>query len=148
MGYGEDDCLELALCALLHDASMAWVREDVLTNPEPLTRTGLRAVRRHPLRALATLSDADGLAPAVAIASACVHERLDGSGYPMGLAGEEIAPAARLLAAVDVTVALMAPRPHRREMSAPGAMDLVAAMAADDLLDAAAARAVRRACGL
>ena len=45
------------------------------------------------------------------------HERLDGSGYPQGLAGEEILPGARIIAVADVVAAMTTDRPHR---SAPG----------------------------
>jgi len=122
-GLAEDECLEVALCALLHDAA-------------------------NPLRAMRALADADGLAPPVALWALQVHERLDGSGYPLRLRGDEILPPARLLAVVDVLCALLAPRPHRSELSGREAVDLCVRLAGDGQLDGDAVRALISAVGL
>ncbi len=147
-GRREDDCLEPAACALLHDAAMSWVREDLLAEKGPLSEAGRRAVRRHPLRALKTLADADGLAPSTSLAALQIHERLDGGGYPLGLRGDELLPGPRLVAAVDVLCALLAPRPHRRELAPRESMDICVRLAGEGKLDGEAVRALLRAVGL
>jgi HD-GYP domain-containing protein (c-di-GMP phosphodiesterase class II) len=147
-GWRRDECQELAACALLHDTAMAWVRETLLREEGPLREEGRLAVRRHPLRALKALSDADGLAPSVALAAMQVHERCDGSGYPLGLDQERIGPRAHLLAAADVLCAVLAPRPHRRELSGRGAMELCVRLAGEGQLHGEAVRALLLAVGL
>ena len=147
-GGTEDECLEIAACALLHDAAMAWVRAEYLSKRGPLPEAGRAAVRRHPLWALRALSDADGLSPSVALWALQVHERPDGSGYPLGLRGGEIARPAALLAVVDVFCALLAPRPHRRELCGREAMDLCVRLAGEGQLSGDAVKALLRAVGL
>lgn len=94
------------------------------------------------------LADADGLAPTTALTSLAVHERSDGSGYPMGLRSAEILVPARLLAAVDVLCAVLAPRPHRGNLGGSAAMELCVRMAGEGALDGDAVRALLRAVGL
>ncbi|MHC5058984.1 MAG: HD-GYP domain-containing protein [Planctomycetota bacterium] len=147
-GATEDECLEIAACALLHDAAMVWVREEYLAEKGPLPKAGRAAVRRHPLWALRALSDADGLSPAVALWALQVHERPDGSGYPLALRAGEIARPAALLGIVDVFCALLAPRPHRREFGGREAMDLCVRLAGEGQLSGDAVKALLRAVGL
>ena len=147
-GATEDECIEIAACALLHDAAMAWVRDEYLAEKGPMPKAGRAAVKRHPLWAFRALSDADGLSASVALWALQVHERPDGSGYPLGLREREIAPVAALLAAVDVFCALLAPRPHRDELRGREAMDLCVRLAGEGQLSGGAVKALLRAVGL
>jgi HD-GYP domain-containing protein (c-di-GMP phosphodiesterase class II) len=148
IGLTQDDCLDVTVAALLHDMAMLWIREDLIAEQGPLGKAGRRAVRRHPARAFHMLADADGLAPTTALTSLAVHERSDGSGYPMGLRSAEILVPARLLAAVDVLCAVLAPRPHRGNLGGSAAMELCVRMAGEGALDGDAVRALLRAVGL
>jgi len=53
------------------------------------------------------------------------HERMDGSGYPLGLKGDEILPEARVLAVADMLEALSTHRPYRAALGLPFAVDLI-----------------------
>ena len=75
------------------------------------------------------------------------HERLDGSGYPRGLSGEQIGPAARLLAAADVYQALCEPRPHRPARAAQDAAGELRREVTAGRLDGEAVDSVLRAAG-
>ena len=76
-----------------------------------------------------------------------VHERLDGSGYPRGLSGSAIPPAARVLAAAEVYQALREDRPHRRAMPRAEAAAVLTGEARAGRLDGAAVQAVSAAAG-
>jgi HD-GYP domain-containing protein (c-di-GMP phosphodiesterase class II) len=147
-GATEDECLEIVACALLHDAAMVWVREEYLAEKGPLPKAGRAAVRRHPLWALRALSDADGLSPSVALWAIQLHERADGSGYPLGLREGEIARPAALLAVVDVFCALLAPRPHRGELGGRETMDLCLRLAGEGQISGDAVKTLLHAMGL
>ena len=69
-------------------------------------------MRRHPMLAYEMLAPITYLRPALDIPY-CHHEKWDGSGYPRGLAGEQIPLAARIFAVVDVYDALTSDRPYR-----------------------------------
>jgi HD-GYP domain-containing protein (c-di-GMP phosphodiesterase class II) len=147
-GCVQDECIEPAAAALVHDLAMVWVKEELIETAGPLSDAGMRAVRRHPVRAFHTLVDADGLSPTTAILAMQTHERSNGSGYPMGLLQDETPAAARLLAAVDVLCAVLAPRPHRGRLLGREAMELCVKLAGEGALDGAAARALLRSIGL
>jgi HD-GYP domain-containing protein (c-di-GMP phosphodiesterase class II) len=148
MGCVCDECVEPASAALLHDLAMVWIKEELVDTEGPLSDAGRRAVRRHPVRAFHTLVDADGLSPTTAILAMQTHERSNGSGYPMGLRQDETPAAARLLAAVDVLCAVLAPRSHRGRLAGREAMELCVKLAGEGALDGAAARALLRSIGL
>lgn len=98
--------------ALLHDIGKMGVPDRILLKPGPLTEEEWEVMKRHPVHAYELLSPIGFLRPALDIPYAH-HERWDGTGYPRGLAGEEIPLAARIFAVVDVWDALRSDRPYR-----------------------------------
>jgi PAS domain S-box-containing protein len=98
--------------ALLHDIGTLAVPETVLLKSGPLSADEWALMQKHPVYAHEWLSSAPFLR-LVADIPYCHHERWDGSGYPRGLRGEQIPPAARIFAVADVWRALTGPRLHR-----------------------------------
>ncbi len=111
----------LGTAALLCDLGMAGVPESILLKPEALTPAELTLVRTHPQLG-ADLAQPLALPWPVDQFILQHHERLDGSGYPEGLKGEEITLEARILAVADVVTALCAARMHRPAMSTDQAL--------------------------
>jgi len=120
MGWSPDECARLALAGELHDIGLLAVPEHVLEH----VRFGvedLDTVRKHSeascelLKPLVMLAD---VLPAIRHH----HERLNGTGYPAGLAGEAIPLGARILAAADAYDAITHDRPHRPALSPLAAM--------------------------
>jgi putative nucleotidyltransferase with HDIG domain len=99
--------------ALLHDIGKMGIPDDILRKPGPLTEQEWVVMRRHPSYAYELLSPIRFLRPALEIPY-CHHEKWDGTGYPRGLAGEQIPLAARIFAAVDIWDALCSDRPYRK----------------------------------
>jgi putative nucleotidyltransferase with HDIG domain len=99
--------------ALLHDIGKLWVPERLLLKPGPLTPAEREIIERHPTIARDMLRDIPLLESALDIPYSH-HERWDGQGYPLGLAGEDIPLAARLFAVVDHWQALTTDRSYRR----------------------------------
>jgi response regulator RpfG family c-di-GMP phosphodiesterase len=108
----ELDLLELA--APLHDVGKIAVPDSVLLKPGRLTASELSVVRSHVTVGARILGGSDSpllrLAERIALRH---HERWDGGGYPDGVAGEEIPPAARIVAVADVFDALLCARPYK-----------------------------------
>jgi HD-GYP domain-containing protein (c-di-GMP phosphodiesterase class II) len=103
---------DLVRAALLKDIGTVGISSRILDKPGALTPREWEEVRRH------TTAGGELLARvvpyrAIAAAAADHHERLDGSGYPRGLRGDEVAPTARLLAVADAFESLTAGRPYR-----------------------------------
>jgi PAS domain S-box-containing protein len=98
--------------ALLHDIGKMGIPDNILLKPGKLTDEEWVVMRMHPVFAFELLSDIPYLQPALDIPYAH-HERWDGSGYPLGLKGENIPLIARIFAVVDVWDALLSDRPYR-----------------------------------
>jgi HD-GYP domain-containing protein (c-di-GMP phosphodiesterase class II) len=113
---------DVTLAALVYDAGMAAMPPDILTLTGPPSEEQRRQIEAHAgLGAEALHRLAPGEAWLVDAARAH-HERLDGTGYPVGLQGQQIPRLARLLAVGDVYVALASPRPHRAALSPRAAL--------------------------
>ncbi len=98
--------------AFLHDIGKMGVPDAILHKPGPLNDEEWSVMRRHPVYAWEMLHPITYLRPALDIPWAH-HERWDGTGYPRGLAGDDIPLAARLFSVVDVWDALRSDRPYR-----------------------------------
>jgi HD-GYP domain-containing protein (c-di-GMP phosphodiesterase class II) len=111
-GLPEADVMALRRAACVHDLGRLGVPNTIWDKPGPLSRSELERVRIHPYLTERMLAFSPALAGLGQLAVQH-HERLDGSGYPRGLSGDAISPAARLLAAADVYQATSEMRPHR-----------------------------------
>lgn len=112
MGLPPEEIEGIKVAARLHDIGKIGVGDRVLLKPENLTEPERETVRTHVLvstQILEALHFPWEVKPAVRYH----HERLDGSGYPDGLMGDEIPLAARVLAVADVFTAMTAARSHR-----------------------------------
>ena len=106
---------QIRLAGKLYEVGLIGVRESVLDKPASLTPEEVAHVREHVRIGL------DILSPLVHLGSvlkfvADHHERLDGSGYPLGISGDEISLGGRILAAADQFDALTSPRAYRDAM--------------------------------
>lgn len=106
----EDPDLELA--CLLHDIGMLGIPMDITLKPGRLTGEERSLLEKHPLFSVQMLQRIPGLEGVLNIIKHH-HEAYDGSGYPNGVAGEEIPLGARILACADALEAMTCKRPHR-----------------------------------
>src|SRR4051812_36631786 len=103
---------EIEFGYLLHDVGKVAIPDGILHKPEPLSDAEGTLMRRHPLIGWEILRGIPFLERASEIVRHH-HERWDGSGYPDGLAGEEIPLAARIFAVADALDAITTDRPYR-----------------------------------
>lgn len=111
-GLSDAELVHFRRGALLHDIGKIGIPDGTLLKPGTLAEEEWTMMRRHPVYAHKLLSRISFLRPALDIPY-CHHERWDGSGYPRGLAGEDIPLAARVFAVVDVWDALRSDRVYR-----------------------------------
>lgn len=116
LGWPPAEIDGIRLAAGLHDIGKVGVPLAIANKVDQLSLAELRLLQAHPLAGEQILKEIDFGSP-VARMVRQHHERLDGSGYPDGLAGEAILPGARLIAVADVLEAMATDRPYRR---APG----------------------------
>lgn len=115
----------LSLAAKLHDIGKVGVPEIILNKPASLTEDEEQAVREHPLIGERILTPIIRQ-PEVLAAIRSHHERIDGSGYPDGLAGDAIPRLGRLIAIPDCFDALTTSRAYRKALPVPQAMAILA----------------------
>lgn len=115
MGYDNDQLILMYRGALLHDVGKIGVRDAVLKKTGQLTAEERTEIERHTQYAFDLLSPIDYLGSALHIPF-YHHERWDGTGYPVGLKGEEIPESARIFAIVDVWDAMTSDRVYRKAM--------------------------------
>jgi putative nucleotidyltransferase with HDIG domain len=126
LGLSEDETEALKAASVLHDIGKLAVPEHIISKPGKLTPEEFEKMKIHPIVGAEILEQVDFPYPVVPIVRAH-HEKWDGSGYPNGLAGEEIPIGARILAAVDCLDALASDRQYRKALPLDEAMAKVAA---------------------
>jgi len=146
LGLPETDVMALRRAACVQDLGRLGVPNTIWDKPGALTRSELERVRMHPYLTERMLAFSPALAGLGRLAVQH-HERLDGSGYPRGLSGDAIAPAARLLAAADVYQAMSETRPHRPARNPADAGSELRREVTAGRLDGQAVDAVLRASG-
>jgi len=119
-----DQIEALRAAALLHDIGKLAVPEQIINKPGKLTPEEFEKMKVHPLVGAEILERVAFPYPVAPIVRSH-HERWDGSGYPEGLAGEEIPIGARILAAVDCLDALASHRQYRPALPLSEAMEKV-----------------------
>lgn len=112
----------LGMAAFLHDSGMMAITEEVWNHAGPLTREQEELVKKHPELGYERLAGFPEEVRRVALEH---HERMDGSGYPRGLKGEDIHLFSRIVGVVDVYEALITRRKHREPMLPSDALRLI-----------------------
>jgi putative nucleotidyltransferase with HDIG domain len=114
----------LQRAAFLHDIGKIGVPLAVLDKPSKLSEEEFHLIKRHPglgAKIIQPINAFKTITPMIAQH----HERFDGKGYPVGLAGEEIHQGARILAVADVYDALSSDRPYRKGMVIEATLELI-----------------------
>jgi putative nucleotidyltransferase with HDIG domain len=115
LGLSENELKALEAAALLHDIGKLAVPEYIISKPGKLTPEEFEKMKIHPIVGAELLEQVEFPYPVAPIVRAH-HEKWDGSGYPDGLAGEDIPIGARILSTVDCLDALASDRHYRRAL--------------------------------
>jgi HD-GYP domain-containing protein (c-di-GMP phosphodiesterase class II) len=127
MGLAAERRRWLKRAALLHDIGKLGVSNSILDKPGNLDEAEWEAMKQHAAHTETILSRIAAFGDLAGIAGAH-HERLDGKGYPRGLAGDQIALETRIITCADIFDALTAERPYRAAMPISKALAIMAEM--------------------
>ncbi len=123
MGFEEAFCVRLEIAAALHDIGKLGMDDSILRTPRRLTHEELALVRTHSQRGAEALEPLTDMAWEREIVLHH-HERWDGTGYPAGLAGNEIPQGSRIVAVADTLDAIASERPYRPAKPLEDAMEM------------------------
>ena len=129
MGYHDVDQLnQICQAGILHDIGKMQIPAEILNKSAKLTDDEWRQIKEHPVNGCEYLKEFAHIHPMVFTVTRQHHERVDGTGYPDGLKGDEIDPISRICAVVDSFDAMTAFRPFKQKtMSVAQAMDIIVA---------------------
>ncbi|MBU0468931.1 MAG: HD domain-containing protein [Candidatus Omnitrophica bacterium] len=127
LGLDDEDIKTLQSAARLHDLGKIGIPDDVLSKKGPLSDEEWLLMRKHPEIGESIIK------PIRSLNNLCDiirhhHEKLDGSGYPDGLKGEEIAPLVRIIGIADIYDALTSDRSYRQRLSAKESAQILRSM--------------------
>jgi HD-GYP domain-containing protein (c-di-GMP phosphodiesterase class II) len=121
LGLTSSQLCGLDLAATIHDIGKLGVPSEILTKPGRISATEFELIKSHAAAGAGVVAGIDFPWPVRDIIWQH-HERLDGSGYPRRLKGDEILPEARILAVADVTEAMASHRPYRKALGVDAAL--------------------------
>lgn len=122
LGLPPQEVEGIRFAALIHDIGSIRIPSEIVCKPGPLKEVEYSIVKTHSQAGFDLVKEVDFPWP-IGEMILQHHERLDGSGYPRGLKGDEILPAARILAVADVVEAMSSHRPYRPAQGIPKALE-------------------------
>jgi putative two-component system response regulator len=135
MGLSDREMEALRYGGILHDIGKITIPEKILNKPGPLSPEEIQVMKGHPVAGYnICLPLKKNLGYALEVIRQH-HERLDGSGYPDGLKNEDLSPASRIMAVVDIYDALVTDRAYREGLKLEKAFEILSQEANDKKLD-------------
>src|SRR5450830_2144599 len=113
LGLSPDETRQAGLAGLLHDIGKMAVPAEILNKPGKLTDDEFNSIKKHAQAGHAILRGVDGIGDAALDVSLHHHEKIDGSGYPFNLKGNQISLVAKMGAVCDVYDAITSNRPYK-----------------------------------
>ncbi len=122
MGLSQDQIDGIRMAGTIHDLGKLSVPADILSKPGRISEPEFEIIKTHPQVGYEILKEIEFPWPVAQIVLQH-HERMDGSGYPQGLSGEDILQEARILTVADVVEAMASHRPYRPALGIDKALD-------------------------
>jgi putative nucleotidyltransferase with HDIG domain len=113
MGVTGEELEHISVAGYLHDIGKITVDKSIINNPRPLTDREYKELNKHPMAGYEILSHIRRPWKEIAFMTKCHHEKVDGTGYPNGLRGDEIPLGSKIVTFADSFDAMMTDRPYR-----------------------------------
>ena len=124
-GFSEDVQTIFGMSGMIHDVGKIFIPDKILKKPKKLTGAEYAEIKRHPVYGMELLSKQKDLPSDVTQVAHKHHEQFDGSGYPLGLKGDEIGNTAALISIIDTYDALRSDRYYKEAVSSHKAICVV-----------------------
>lgn len=127
-GFSDPEIHEIGVCGLLHDIGKTKVPLEILNKPGRLDDQEFTIMKQHSVYGYHMVKDRNEFSTAVCLGVLQHHEKINGSGYPMGVDDSKISPYARVLAVADIYDALVTERPYKAAYSQRDAVEMIMSM--------------------
>ena len=134
IGYSAEDAKQLELAGIIHDIGKVGISEVILNKPDKLSEEEFEVMKRHTIMGETICKPLNCMQSSLD-AVRHHHEKLNGTGYPDGLKGDEVSMDARILAVADIFDALYSDRPYRAKMQMNQARSIMMEEAEKGCLD-------------
>jgi HD-GYP domain-containing protein (c-di-GMP phosphodiesterase class II) len=112
-GVTENEASVIGVGGLMHDIGKSMISLEILDKPGPLSDEERKVIMNHPVESERILREMGNMPEAAIAIAGQHHEKVNGSGYPRGLTGDQMHPFASMSAVADVYDALTSPRPYK-----------------------------------
>jgi len=113
INYSDEELSELGLAALIHDIGLFGLPNDILHSEEQYDDAQQNVIKQHPIKGAQITEKIPGIPEVIPKVISQTHERVDGSGYPDGITGDDIHEFAKIIAVADTYESLSHSRPYR-----------------------------------
>ena len=127
-GLSPEEVREIGVSGLLHDIGKTKIPNAILNKPGKLDDDEFAIMRQHSTYSYNMIKDRPEFSPAVCLGVLQHHEKINGSGYPMGVSAEKICPYAKILSVSDIYDALVTERPYKKAYSQRDAVEMIMSM--------------------
>ena len=127
-GFNDEQVQQIGVSGLLHDIGKSKIPTEVLNKAQKLTDEEFALIKKHSLLGYEILKDKPELSNAVKMGVLQHHEKINGSGYPMGVTEEQIHIFAKIIAVTDIYDALVTERPYKKAFTPRNAVEMIMAM--------------------
>jgi HD-GYP domain-containing protein (c-di-GMP phosphodiesterase class II) len=134
IGFSEMECQMMSVAGYLHDMGKLAIPSEILEKPAKLSVEEFNIMKSHVYHSYRILEAVSGL-DIINTWASFHHERMDGSGYPFHIKGNELPIGSRIMAVADVFTAITEDRPYRKGMSGESALKVIEDMAKNGALD-------------
>ncbi|MCL2812124.1 MAG: HD domain-containing protein [Clostridia bacterium] len=133
-GFSERECKMMEIAGFLHDLGKLAIPNEILEKNSALTHEEFNEMRKHTYYTYIVLKRIKGLEH-ISTWAAYHHEKLDGTGYPFHVKGEDFSKLARIMAVADIVTAITEDRPYRLGMSSEEAIKVLTNMVKSGAID-------------
>jgi putative nucleotidyltransferase with HDIG domain len=125
LGFKENEISLITYAAILHDFGKIKINQDILNKPGPLNAKEFKEIKSHPVVGYNFIKEIPYLDSSVSLGVLMHHERMDGSGYPLGMKEDKIHPFAKIVSIADVFDAVNSNRVYKKSTGPFEALEII-----------------------